>query len=313
MDSKKCVFETVNKEGKMLKLAIVKPTNRVVQEANMAYNLKIADLMRKGASSPSGRLMSRSELEKYLLQMGLWTLEDSIEVEKLAMEIRAYELRLKKGGIKLSEGRTIALEMAEKRRLIMEKHARRQQFDSATLESQAENFRFEFLLVKCLVYVDTGKVFLADRHEYLDRQDEIAVIAGAKELANMLYGIEKNIHNHMFEMRWLKDAGMIDDDGRYTRQDGTITDRDGRLINKDGRYINSNGQLVDTFGRSVDENGNLLVETSEPFIDDTTGEAIVVGDIGKCKSKTKSKQVKSKTKTKTKAKTKKTKKVVVKK
>jgi len=281
MDSNRRVFTTVDGEQKKVKLAIVKPDNKIVQEANMAYNLRIADLMRKGANNPSHRLMSRSELEKYLCEMKIWTLADSVEVERLATEIRAYELMLKKGGIKLSEGRAIALEMAEKRRLIMEKHAARQQFDSATIESQAENFRFEFLLVKCLVYDESDKPFLSNRTEYIDKQDDEAVIHGAKILANMLYGLDTNIRNHMFEMRWLQDAGMIDDDGRYIKKDGTTTDRDGRLVDKDGRYINQDGQLVDTFGRAVDEHGNLLVDISKPFVDDETGGEIVVGDIGK--------------------------------
>lgn len=263
----------------------------------MAYNLRMAELMRRGSQNPSQRLMLRAELEEYLAKMGVWTLRDQAEVEKLALEIRAHELMLKKGGIKVSEGRALALEMAEKRQLILEKHQKRLQFDSATIESQAENFRFEFLLVKCLVSADTGKPFLRNHDEYIERQDERAIVDCAGALANMVYGVDDSVQKNMFEMKWLKDAGMINDDGRYTRPDGTIVDRNGRLINEDGRYIDREGNLIDTFGRPVDEHGNLLVDDSKPFIDDETGETVVIGDIGtttKTKPSAKKKQASAK-------------------
>ena len=295
-DSKRTIVDTVDIDGKPLKLAVIRPTNRITQEANMAYNLKMAQLIRDGSRNDSNRLLLRAELEEYLAKMGIWTLNDALEVEKLALQIRAHELMLKKGGIKVSEGRTIAIQMAEKRQLILEKHAKRQQFDSTTVESQAENFRFECLLVWCLVFADTGKQFLKNHDDYIERQDETPVVEGARILANMVYGLATDVRIHMFEMQWLQDAKMIDDNGRYVRSDGSYTDRDGRLVNKDGRYINKEGQMVDTLGRQVDESGNLLIDISQPFIDDETGKPIIIGEIGKGTVKTAKKRVTSKKK-----------------
>lgn len=280
MDSKKIAIDTVGVDGKLLKLIVIRPTNKINQDASMAYNLKMATLIRIGSQNPSNRLLLRSELEQFLLKMEIWTLEDSLEVEKLFMEIRARELTLKQGGLRVSEGRALALEMAEKRQSVMEKYAHRQQFDSATVESHAENFRFEFLLVKCLVLAGTGKPFIGSHDQYVARQDEEAIVEGAKVLAKMIYGLESSVHNHMFEMKWLKDAGMIDDDGKYIGKDGEHTDRDGRLMDKDGKYINADGKMVDIFGREVDEHGNLVVDISKPFVDDETGEKVVIGGIG---------------------------------
>jgi hypothetical protein len=301
MESKRTVIDTVDENNQPIKLAVVRPNNKVNQEANMGYNLRMAELIRNGSKNGSNRLLLRAELEDYLAEMGIWTMKDQLEVEKLALEIRANELLLKRGGIKISEGRAMALQMAEKRQLILEKHAKRLQFDSATIESHAENFRFEYLLVKCLVLADTGKQFLKDHDEYIEKQDTEAVMEGARILANMIYGIEDNVQKKMFEMKWLKDAGMINDEGRYIKSDGTIIDRDGRLIDKNGRYINKDGQLIDTFGRFVDEHGNLLVDESKPFIDDETGKAVIIGEIGK---KSKTKKIASKRKRKKKVATK---------
>lgn len=295
MDSKRIIVDTVDNENKPLRLAIIRPTNKINQEANMAYNLKMAELIRKGSQDNSQRLLLRSELEEYLIELGIWTAKDVSEVEKLVFEIRAHELVLKKGGIKVSEGRSIALKMAEKRQMILEKHSKRLQFDSITIESQAENFRFEFLLTKCLVKADTGTPFVKNLNEYAEQEDTTAIIDGAKVLANMVYGLEDNINKNMFEIKWLKDAGMINEKGQYTLPDGKLVDRYNRLVNEDGRYINTEGQMVDTFARPVDEHGNPLVDVSQPFIDDESGKDVIIGDVGK---KTKKKKRKKTTKTK---------------
>jgi len=283
MEPKRTKIDTVDVDGNSIKLAVIRPGNKMTQDANMAYNLRMAKLIREGASDSSKRLLLRAELEDYLLKAGIWTLSDAAEVEKLALEIRASELLLKQGGIKVSEGRLLALEMAEKRQMILERHSKRLQFDSITVESQAENFRFEYLLTQCLVYFDTGKPFLKNHNEYIELQDTEAVMEGARVLANMIYGLGDNVDRNMFEMQWLKNAGMIDSNGKYTNQRGETVDRDGRLINKDGRYIDREGNLIDTFGRPVDDHGNLLVEQSKPFIDDETGNEVVICDIGKKK------------------------------
>lgn len=294
MDNKRKLVETIDREGNSLKLAVIKPTNKITQESSMVYHLKMSELIRSGSRNNSQRLLLRAELEEYLLKTGVWTMNDALEVEKLALEIRAHELVLKKGGISLSDGRTIALEMAEKRQMILEKHTKRQQFDSITIESYAENFRFEFLIIKCLVFYDSGKSYLVNHAEYMDRQDEQAVMDGARELASIIYGLEKSINDTMFEMRWLKEAGMIDERGRYVSKDGSYIDRDGHRVNKDGRYINSGGEMVDTLGRLVDENGNLLVDTAIPFIDDETGDQVVICGIGQKAKKSKKDVVKKK-------------------
>jgi len=290
MDSKRISFDIVGENGDKINLVVVRPSNRVTQDANMAYNLRMSKLIRDGARNVENRLLLRSELEEYLLKMGVWTLGDTVEVEKLALEIRASELMLKKGGLKISEGKAIAMEMAEKRQLILDRHAKRLQFDSMTIESQAENFRFEYLLVKCLLVTETNKPFLKSHDDYVARQEDEAVIEGARILSNIIYGIEDSVQENMFERKWLKDAGMIDSKGRYTGPSGEMVDRNGRLINKDGRYINKDGQLIDTFGRLVDEHGNLIIDESKPFIDDETGDKIVVGEIGKTTKNTTSKK-----------------------
>jgi len=223
--------------------------------------------------------MLRAELEDYLQKSGLWTSQDVLAVEKLAIEVRANELMLKKGGIKKSEARQLAIEMAEKRTEIFNLYAKRQQLDSSTIESHAENFRFETMAIRCILDANTGRPYVRNHDEYLERSGEEAVIAAVKVLANIVYKLEDNVRMHMFEMQWLKDAGYIDDSGRYV-SNGKFVDRNGKPVDENGKYINEEGRMIDASGRLIDENGQLLIDSSRPFIDDETGQEVVICGIG---------------------------------
>jgi len=288
MADNKVLVSTLDKDGKPITLIVLRPTNKMMQDANMVYNLKVSELVRMGAQNGQHRLLMRAELEDYLTRMGIWTLNDQMEIEQLSVKLKASELTLKRGGIKLSEGKALALQMAACRREIMQKYAKRQQFDSATIESQAENARFESLLIKCLV-TENNHQFLKSHADYVDRQDEVAVVDGAKALAGLVYGLESDLHAKMFELQWMKDAGVINDEGRYVNKDNEYTDLSGRLMDKDGNYIDKDGNKVDIFGRKIDESGNLIVNESKPFIDDETGREVVVGSIGLTHKKPKKK------------------------
>lgn len=278
MDNKRILVETKDTDGNPLKLIVLRPGNKIIQEANLAYNLKVAQLIRQG-NTDGDRLLLKSELENYLRNSGIWTTKDIMRVEQLAIEVRAAELMIKKGGLKLSEARELAIGMAEKRAEILAIYEKRQSLDSATIESHAENFRFEFLAVKCILFADTGRQYLKDHDDYINRSTEEAVIDAVKVLANIVYKLEDNIRMTMFEMQWLKEAGFVDDNGRYIK-DGKLVDRNGRLVDDKGRYINEQGQLINKDGSLIDEKGNLLSQVSKPFIDDNTGEEVIVCGIG---------------------------------
>lgn len=278
MDNKRALVDTKDTEGNPIQLIVLRPGNKIIQEANLAYNLKVAQLIRQGSTN-GDRLLLKSELENYLKDSGIWTTKDIIRVEQLAIEIRAAELMIKKGGLKLSEARELAISMAEKRAEILAIYEKRQALDSATIESHAENFRFEFLAVKCILHSGTGKQYLKDHDDYVNRSTEEAVIDAVKVLANIVYKLEDNIRMTMFEMQWLKNAGFVDDNGRYIKN-GRLVDRHGRAVDDKGRYVNEQGQLINKDGSLIDENGNLLSQSSKPFIDDDTGKEVVICGIG---------------------------------
>jgi len=277
MEDKKTIVQTKDNKGNDLQLAVLRPTNKIAQEANMAYNLKRSNLIRQGGENGE-RLLLRSEVEDYLEKAGIWTSKDALKMEQLGTKIRAAELLLRKGGLQLADARRIAIKMGEMRNDMLELYNKRQQLDSATVESVAENYRFGVLVTKCTVHADTGNLYFKSYDDYVERGDDEAAMAAAQALAKMLYGLEEDFRSALFENRWLKEAKLMDKNGRYTNRQGHFVDRDGKLINEDGRYIDEDGKFVDRAGRPVDIVGDFVVPNPEPFVDEDGKKVLIMTD-----------------------------------
>jgi len=275
MEQVKEIFSDKDFNGEDISIVVMYPGHKIVQDANLQYNYKMSQLIRQAIKGDE-RLLIRSELEDHLAKIGVWTKEDSLKMESLGNKIRAGELLIRRGGLKKSEGRQLAIEMGEQRNEMLKLYQKRQQFDSITAESVAENYRFNFLVSKCTIVESTNKPYFKNLDDYLERCDESIAINSARILSRMLYGLQDNITSTLFEIQWLKSAGFVDDAGRFVDKDGNLTDRDGRRINDQGRYINEDGQLIDKSGNLVNEKGDFFIVEPKPFIDDATGEQIEI-------------------------------------
>jgi len=269
---KREIVKTVDQNGEPLELAVIRPGHKITQECDKAYNLKISELIREGTKDGQ-RLLLRSEVEDHLVKNGIWSAKDALEMERFGLRIRALELMIRKGGIKLSEARKLAIEMGNLRNRIIELYEKRQQLDSATVESFAENYRFGVMMVKCVVHADTGKPFFNNYDDYMERGDQVAAIDTAKILADIIYNLDKNSKMNLFENRWLKEHNFINEDGRYVDQDGRFVDQNGRRVDENGRYIDENGNFVDINNIKLTKDGDFLIENAKPFLDDN-GEPI---------------------------------------
>jgi len=272
MESTKDFLTVVNEDGVDVEICVVSPTHKMIQDANLVYNMKVASCIREGQVSGE-RLLLRAEVEDYLTKTNVWSNADKLKLEQMGMEVRAIELMIRKGGLKMSEGRILAIQMNELRARMLQLYTKRQQLDSATIESVAENHRFNFLASKCILLKSTERPCYKDINDYLNRSHETVAIEGAKKLAKRIYGLEDDFRNGLFEIKWLKKAGFINEAGKYTNRDGQLTDKDGRRINEDGRYVNEEGSLVDLRGNLVDTKGDFVIE-AKPFIDDETGNLV---------------------------------------
>lgn len=245
---------------------------------NLAYNTKIAQLIRDG-SSTGDKLLLRVELEKFLAENGIWTREDKLRMEKISLDIRAHELVLKRGGLQVKEARNIAIKMGELRAELFKLYQKRQQFDSATVESIAEDYRFDVMVSECVLYSDSDKKYFKNYEDYVERGDEKAAVEAAEKLAQMVYGYDPKFRMKFFENQWLKEAGYVDDNGRYVNKDGKFVDKDGKLINIDGRYIDENGNFVDADGNQVTDLGDFVVNNPKPFISENGEEVYIMQSV----------------------------------
>lgn len=269
MDSNKenITVTTTDVDENKLELTIIQPGYKILQDAQMAYNVKMTLLIRQSASGGE-RLLSREQLERHLEDLGIWTTEDAQQFLRLQLELRESELKLQNGGIKISDAKAIALKMKAQRLALLVLYKRRSQFDSITMESIAENHKFKFLLTKCVIDSESKMPLFSSIDDYDNRQYEKASIDAATALAGKIYGYDEQTEANLVENKWLTKFKFADNNGRLINENGHLVDVDGRLINEDGRFVDDKGNFVDDKGRRIDDNGNFVINDTKPFLDE---------------------------------------------
>ena len=188
-----------------------------------------------------------------------------------------------KGGIKLSEARNSALQIKSLRTTLQALIAEKNSLDVNTAQGQAENARFNSLLISCLVYNDTGEPVFSSIDDYDASDNSELTATAAEQFANMYFGLDTEYEHNLPENKFLRQYNFIDEDNRLINKDGKLVDVDGRLVDEEGRYVNEKGEFVDFFGNRLGEDGEYLIETS-PFLDDEGNELDKNGKVVEKKS-----------------------------
>lgn len=201
-----------------------------------------------------GALMEKS-LNKHMKEQGLWDDTKESLHKSLVKQIADCEFRLKKGGIKLSEARDVALKLSDLRDelldLINEKTVMRQQ----TAEGQAEAERFNFLISALVCDYITRKPVFKSYDDFISQSNtELAAVCAAK-FANKFYGLKENLEDNFTEVKFLKRFGYIDEKNRL------VDKETGKLIDRDGNFIDEEGYRIDENGVRIDINNNPVLET----------------------------------------------------
>jgi len=258
--------DTLDEGGEKLQLTIRTPGYKTLQDAEMVYNVKLTSLIKQSVSGEK-QLFSKQQLERHLHELGAWTEDDAKKFLRLQVELRESELKLKQGGIPITEAKSIAMIMRAKRTILMALYGQRSQFDAITMEALADNHKFKFLLTKCVVLEGTDAPFFTCISDYEARQNSQAAIDIATTFAGMMYGYDENTEAKLIENQWLEEFEFADGQGRLVDSKKRLVDTEGRLINEDGRFVDEKGSLVDNLGRPIDEEGNFVVKKTKPFTD----------------------------------------------
>ena len=251
--------ESKDADGKEKVVYVVSPSPSANREAQMEYNRTFKDAIQSGA-------LLKQKLQAVMEEQDVWSEEKQTRYENILEVVMKKERSLQKGGIKLSQAKKVALEIRELRIEFRDLIAEKNSMDSNTAEGQADNARFSYLAYACLVDEEGQKVFNNFDH-YKDNEDEPFVIEAARELAQVLYGLDPDYEKNLEENQFLQDYEFVDKDLRWIDKEGRYTDIDGKLIDENGRYIDQEGNFIDREGNKVTEEGGLD-EGFSPFLDD---------------------------------------------
>lgn len=270
--NKKTIFGFESKQ-----YALLSPNSRQNEEATMEYNRIFSRALQSGA-------LLRERLDHFMREQKLW--DDLMEKQyyELIIEIQKKQEKLEKGGIKLVEAKEVAIELKTLRATLQALISQKNSMDVNTAQGQAENARFNCLLVNCLVYNDTGENVYEDIEDYVANEDELSVKA-AEEFANLYFGLEKDYERNLPENKFLTEYNFADEELRLINDDGQLVDYRGKLIDKEGRYVDDEGKYIDFEGNPVDEEGNKILDF-QPFLDDK-GNPIEKGESKPTKEKPK--------------------------
>lgn len=252
---------TINKDGTDIELSVKTPSSLDQREGQKVYNRAFTDAIKTQS-------IVRAKMEDVLREQGLWDDNKQNELTNLQTQVSDKEKTLAKGGIRLKDAKSLALEIRDLRDKIRDLIGVRTTLDSNTAEGQADNARFNYLVSACVVYKNNEeKKYFNNLDDYLARVTDPAAIKGAQILANMIYGLDNDYEKNLPENKFLVKYKFVDDNLRFINNDGKLVDKDGRLVDKDGRFINDQGEFVDRVGNRVDKNGDYIVN-HEPFLDD---------------------------------------------
>ena len=256
-------FSFVEKE-----FAVRLPAYKIMEEANKLKSKVFRESLDAGD-------MLRDQLEDILRNKGLWNDQRQIEYDTLRKEILDREYQLQKGGIKLNDAKSLALEMKEKRQRMVEMLSGRSDLDSQTCEGKSENARFNFLFAHSLVYNDDELTpfYPNGLEDYVVDMDNPIAVKGATEFYYLLSGTE-NLDDKLPENKFLKRFKFVDDKYRLVEKGSArLVDRDGRYVDEYGNYVEYNEDgtyyYVDVNGRKLDEEtGNFVIDEPSPFLDE---------------------------------------------
>jgi len=257
--SKLRTFKTIDEEGNDIELAVVRPTQDVINDADLIYNVEVSKAVRKGS-------MTRQEAVSLIEERGLWTEQDEKKATKLRKKVRDLEVKLldKKTGKK--QGRKIADDLANARNEVSVLIGKRDGILNITAESYASAIRDQYFVAMCTVTAEDQESYFDDYEDYLQRSNEVAALRAYQEMLYMINDLDPEFLKNQTENKYLIDNGFMDSDGYLINKDGKRVDSKGRRINDRFEYVlDLDGEEIkcDEFGNPLSSDGSIDIEMLE--------------------------------------------------
>jgi hypothetical protein len=242
-------------DGTKVQLAVLKPTPAQKQEATRIYSVTWANGVRD-------KLLLRDSIGDYMKEQGIWGDEQEAKLQTLLQNISKSEKALSAGKIKKSEAKALALKLWDLRSEMRQLIAHKTMVENNSVESQAENARFNYLVSVCSVYNETGDRVFSSLEDYLDKDEEWSYECAA-QMSNLLYELDPDFEKNLPENKFLKRFGYVNDDLALINESGKTISRDGKTIDSEGYYVDpETGERCDINGNPITQ---LKVEDAEFF------------------------------------------------
>lgn len=246
--------------GKEVVVYVKKPNAKELSEAQIASAAAANNAVQAKA-------LTRIKLRDVLKEQGIWTDEHEAELTRIQKNISENLRKLAQGGIKLSKAREIAISIKKDRRSQADLLTRRSELDEFTVEAQAENARFDYLVSVCVVNEEGGRIFVS-LDDYKNKSQEPYSYEAASALFELISNTDKDWERKLPENKFLLEHKFVNEEMRYINKDGHFVDAENRLVNEEGRFVNEAGEYVDRDGNRIDEDGLPVVEAPQAFIED---------------------------------------------
>lgn len=237
-------------EGNDVTVYVVKPSPQDKRDADVVEKRMFAKLINdKDEKTGKATAVLRSRLFEIAEQQNLWDADKAKLELDLIDKINTNLEKLAKGGIKLSEGRELAIEVTDCRQQINMLHAPLADLKKYSVESQCMDAAFEFLFIRC-VKDEKGNQIFQTVDEYKDGPDHPWLYEASTYFANTYYGLDEKWENDLPENQFLIKYKFVDEDLNYIDKDGNKVTRGGDLVTQDEE------EKEDEFSPFVDDEGN---------------------------------------------------------
>jgi len=196
------VFTTKDKSGKDLVLEFRKPSQTVLNRAELVFKKTFSNCFREG-------ILTSAEVEKLLRARGMWNDEKELEGSVLQIKIAELESKLDDKSLDEAEARLIAEELVMLRSQLMAHNEPIVSVAENTCESVGNEERNQFLITQCIYHKKTGFRVYRSVEEFKNRAEEQAAADSYKEVMiaslEVIMGkeLESDLSQIYSENRWL--------------------------------------------------------------------------------------------------------------
>lgn len=259
---------TVKVDNEDKKFTLRLPDSKTRKKAREAK----ADYFRRNALKET--TIYQHQIHDLLKRKGLWSDEKEEEIKTVTRQIED-KIRL------LSKGKSADVPNTERLREIIIKEVKplrtkqlellgeRSQLDSISIQSEAEQVEFDYLLAESLFSESDDRVF-SSLEDYQARVEEPYCEEAGRKLAEMLGLSNPKWYEDLPENKLLIKHKFLNSEGQYTDKEGNLINADGKRVDKEGYLINENNERVDEYGNRLNDKGELV--DYSPFDDEVVEE-----------------------------------------